>query len=136
MRKKLLIITLIIIVIIAIITSIILININDKKEHPKLKEEIPILKEQNINNIIFTNISCNYDGTTSILEYTIINKTKENINLGEYEIIVKDKNKEVLAIITSILNQDIKPNEEINTGTSINIDLTKANYLELVIKEN
>ena len=104
-------------------------NNNDK---PTFSENIT--KEQNINNIVFTDIHCEFDGYTSLIEYTVINKTESIVNLGEYEIIVKDKNGEILANIVNVLNNDIVVGDSIRTGTSIDIDLTKANSIELVLE--
>lgn len=132
------IITIIILLIIFIIALFFIFKKEPNKKiennNKNTEEKINIEKEQNINNIIFTNIKCEYDGHISLLKYTIINKTNKIINLGTYEIIVKDKNNEILANIVNVLNQDIKQNEKIDTATSIDIDLTTANSIELVLE--
>ncbi|MCI6265923.1 MAG: hypothetical protein MR598_03640 [Erysipelotrichaceae bacterium] len=94
-----------------------------------------ITEEKNINNIIFTDIKCSYDGTYSLLTYKIINKTNQTIKLEEYEIIIKDKNNNILANISPSISQELKPQDEIETGNAIDIDLREAYSLELVIPE-
>lgn len=94
-----------------------------------------ITEEKNIDNIIFKDIECSYDGFYSLLTYKIINKTNNTINLGEYEIVVKDKDNNILANISPSITEDLKPNEEIETGNAIDIDLSNATSMELIIEK-
>lgn len=94
-----------------------------------------VTQDQNISNITFTNITCSFDGSYSLLEYTITNKTGQTINLGQYEIIVKDKDNNIIANLSPYLDQDITPNEEVATGIAIDLDLSEAQAIELVINE-
>lgn len=136
------IITIIILLIIFIISLFFIFKkeTNEKTEtnnkNTNTEEKLNIEKEQNINNIIFTNINCEYDGHTSILKYTVVNKTDKTINLGTYEIKVKNKNNEVIANIINVLDQDINQNEKVDTATSIDINLTQADSIELVLENN
>lgn len=140
------------IIIIAIILFIIIIGITIyfllKKEEPIDNLDTPpketdikyntnegVIQDQNINNITFTNITCSFDGSYSLLEYTITNKTGQTINLGQYEIIVKDKDNNILANLSPYLDQDIAPNEEVATGVAIDLDLSEAQSIELVINK-
>lgn len=102
---------------------------NDIKEVVNKKN----IEEKNINGIVFTNITSEYNGSISLLEYTIINKTNEVVNLGEYEIIIKNENGYVIANMVGFLDQDIQPNEEVQTANTININLNDAASIELVL---
>lgn len=143
MKKKLLVMGGILVIIFIIVVAFIFSydgennNVIDNKEN-EINDNTSInnniTNEQNINNIVFTNITCEFNGAISILEYTIINKTNEIVNLGEYEIIVKDKAGNILANMVGYLDQEIKPNEEVQTGNSIDIDLNKADSIELVLE--
>lgn len=135
-RKQIIIITILLIIFIIALFFIFKKETNEKIENNNkdTNEKLNIEKEQNINNIIFTNINCEYDGHISVLKYTVINKKETTINLGTYEIKVKNKNDEVIANIVNVLDQDIKPNEKVDTATSIDIDLTQADSIELVLE--
>ena len=102
---------------------------NDIKEVVNKKN----IEEKNINGIVFTNITSEYNGSISLLEYTIINKTNEVVNLGEYEIIIKNENGYVIANMVGFLDKDIQPNEEVQTANTININLNDAASIELVL---
>lgn len=137
--KQLITIVILLIIFIIVLCFILKKEPNEKKEQNnqniiKNEEKLNIEKEQNINNIIFTNIKCEYDGHISILKYTVVNKTDKTINLGTYEIKVKNKNNEVIANIINVLEQDIKQNESVDTATSIDINLTGADSIELVLE--
>ena len=107
----------------------------ESKEEETLKYNTNegVIKDKEINGITFTNITCTYDGAYSILEYTITNHSNQNINLGEYEIIVKDKNGNILANLAPTLDYELKKEESYNTGNAIDIDLSTASSIELVV---
>lgn len=93
-----------------------------------------VIEDKNINNITFTNIECSYDGNNSLLSYTVTNKTQAPVTLGEYEIIVKDKDDKILANLVPQLDVELKPEESFDTGVSVGIDLSKAYAIELVLR--
>jgi len=92
-----------------------------------------ITNEQNIGGIVFTNITCEYDGSASILRYTIVNKTNEVVNLGEYELIIKNEDGDVIANVVGYLDQDISPNSEVNNGHSVGINLNNADSIVILL---
>ena len=89
------------------------------------------IKDKVSGDISFTNIECVYDGENSLLKYTITNNGDTNVKLNEYEVVVKDKNEEVLAVLVTILDEEIAPKKSYEAGNAIDIDLTDAYILEL-----
>ena len=142
--SKLKIVFVIFVIIIVIITALFLKNkSNDNNEYKKskVKEGIryntnkKVVEDKVVDNIKFTNIECTFDGNNSLLSYTITNIGNEKVNLGEYEIIVKDKNGNVLANLGPSLNFDLEPNQPYDTGNSINIDISEAYSIEIQLSE-
>ena len=111
-------------------------NNTNKEEEVKYNTNENVVKDKEINGILFTDIQCSYDGENSILTYKIINNTTEVINLKEYEVIVKDKDGATLAMIEPNLDQEIKPGESFDTGNAINIDLSSAYSMELNLNKS
>lgn len=114
-------------------------NTIDESEKELLSETIyntndKVVEDKNINDITFTNIECSFDGSNSLLSYTITNKTQEPVTLGEYEIVVKDKDGIVLANLVPQLDIELKPGESFDTGVSVNINLKDAYEIELVLE--
>lgn len=107
-----------------------------KEEEVKYNTNENVVKDKEINGILFTDIQCSYDGENSILTYKIVNNTTEVINLKEYEVIVKDKDGAMLAMIEPNLDQEIKPGESFDTGNAINIDLSSAYSMELNLNKS
>ena len=142
MKDKKIIIILSIIAIILIIIGINKFNNNSNTNKTNTKNKIEyntnknFTEDKNIDNISFTNIKCSYDGKNSLLEYTITNNKDTSIILNEYELIIKDKDNNILAIIAPVLEQEILPNTSYEASDAIDIDLTKANTLELKLNNN
>lgn len=90
-----------------------------------------VIGDKEIENVSFTNIECSFDGFNSLLTYTITNNGKNSIILGDYELIVKDKDSKILAIMVPGDTSELKPKESFDIGNAIDIDLTKAFKLEL-----
>ena len=140
---KFIIAVIIIIILLGLIIWITFIKVNTsnnepKKEEPKIKYNTNenVVKDKEVNGILFTNIKCSFDGEYSIINYTIVNNTKETINLKEYEVIIKDKDGTIIAIISPNLDENIEPGKTRDTGNAINIDLTKAYSMELNLEPN
>ena len=104
---------------------------NDGKPEIKYNTNENVVKDQEIGGILFTNIKCSYDGSMSLISYTIVNNTNETINLKEYEVEVKDKDGTLLALLAPNLDQEIPAGEKYDTGNAINIDLSNAYSMEL-----
>ena len=126
---------LIILVILLIIVGIIAINSNKKpNDGLKYNNNKSFTKKQTVEGIVFKNIKCTYDGKNSLISYTMVNQTKENIYLNNYDIIVKDKNKEKLTKIAAHVTQTLSPKKSVDMANQVvGIDLTDAYYMELII---
>ncbi len=131
MKKK----SIIIVVIVLIIVGIIAINSNKKpNDGLKYNNNKSFTKKQTVEGIVFKNIKCTYDGKNSLISYTMVNQTKESIYLNNYDIIVKDKNKEKLTKIAAHVTQTLSPKKSVDMANQVvGIDLTDAYYMELVI---
>ena len=93
------------------------------------------IKHQKIDGIAFKDINCTYDGKDSLITYTIINETKNNIYLSNYDVIIRDKNKQIITKIVANYSENILPNKKISMANSvIGVDLTNAYYMELKLK--
>ena len=115
-------------------------SMNGSKKNNKTKEDKQevqyntnedVVKDKEVNGILFTNIKCSYDGNMSLITYTIVNHTGETINLKEYEVMVRDKDGNLLAVIAPNLDEDIAPEASVDAGNAINIDLSNAFSMEL-----
>lgn len=111
-------------------------NTNKNNETIKNNTNKGVVEDKEIDGITFTNIKCTYDGSYSILKYTITNHNNQDINLGEYEIVVKDKDGNVLANIAPTLDYTLKKEEAYDTENIIDIDLSTAFSIELIINNN
>ena len=131
MKKKFLIFLVIVLIIVVIVAITSNKNPNDGLKYNNNRS---FTKKQNVEGIIFKNIKCTYDGKNSLISYTMVNQTKEKIYLNNYDIIVKDKNKEKLTKIAAHVTQTLSPNKSIDMANQVvGIDLTDAYYMELVL---
>lgn len=93
------------------------------------------IKQQKIDGIAFKDINCTYDGKNSLITYTIINETGKDIYLSNYDIIVRDKNKQIITKIVASYSENIPPKKKISMANSIiGVDLSDAYYMELKLK--
>ena len=141
LSKKTIVGMLILILLIVIIIGIVIIknsvqkesnmnNDNNYKTNYNINEGI--VENKIVNDILFSNIECSFDGNRSLFTYKITNNSKETGVLNDYEIIVKDKDDNILANMVISVTEELEPNESIETGNSIDIDLRGAKKLELV----
>lgn len=90
------------------------------------------IKKQKVDGIVFKNIKCTYDGSNSLISYTMVNETKKDIYLDNYDIIVKDKNNEKLTKISAHVTQTFKSKELVEMANQVvGVDLTDAYSMEL-----
>jgi hypothetical protein len=134
LKNKKIMLALGLLLILIIILSIVLINNRKSDDGLTYNKNKSFVKEQNVKGISFKNIKCTYNGKDSIISYTMINKTKKDIYLNNYDIIVKDKDNNKLTKIVAGVTQTIKPNEEVAMSNQIvGVDLTDAYYMELIV---
>ena len=131
-NKKIMIALVLLLILIVALTAIL---INNKSDDGLIyNKNKSFVKEQNIKGIVFKDIKCTYNGKDSIISYTMINKTKKDIYLNNYDIIVKDKDNNKLTKIVAGVTQTIKPKEEVTMSNQIvGVDLTDAYYMELIV---
>ena len=132
-----------IIILVALIVIVLIVIVNNKKtpnDGLTYNKNKSFTKEQKVSGITFKNIKCTYNGKDSIISYTMVNETNKTIHLNNYDIIVKDKNKERLTKIVASITQTIEPKKEVTLSNEvIGVDLSNAYYLELKVnteKEN
>ncbi len=94
------------------------------------------VEDKDVDGILFTNIKCSYDGNNSLITYTIVNHTKEVVNIVDYDVMIRDKNGNILAVISPNLDYDLKPEESYDTGNAIDIDVSNAYSMELLLDED
>ncbi len=105
---------------------------NDKDDVLKYNTNKSFVKEQKKEGIVFKNIKCTYNGEYSDISYTMVNETKDAIQLNNYDIIVKDKDNKRLTKIAAHINEKIDPNKSLDwVDRVVGIDLTDAYYMEL-----
>lgn len=93
------------------------------------------IKHQKINGIAFKDINCTYDGKNSLITYTIINETNKDIYLSNYDVIIRDKNKQIITKIVASYSENIPPKKKISMANSvIGVNLSNAYYMELKLK--
>lgn len=93
------------------------------------------IKHQKINGIAFKDINCTYDGKNSLITYTIINETNNDIYLSNYDVIIRDKNKQIITKIVASYSENIPPKKKISMANSvIGVNLSNAYYMELKLK--
>ena len=134
-KKYLLIIPVIIIIVLIIITR----NTSDlttknsiSNDGYKYNNNKNFIKKQKVDGIVFKNIKCTYDGSNSLISYTMVNETKKDIYLDNYDIIVKDKNNEKLTKISAHVTQTFKSKESVEMANQVvGVDLTDAYSMEL-----
>ena len=94
------------------------------------------IKKQKVDGIVFKNIKCTYDGSNSLISYTMVNETKKDIYLDNYDILVKDKNNEKLTKISAHVTQTFKSKESVEMANQVvGVDLTDAYSMELKLNK-
>ena len=138
-KKYLLIIPVIIIIVLIIInrnTSDLTTKNNISNDGYKYNNNKNFVKKQKVDGIVFKNIKCIYDGNNSLISYTMVNETKKDIYLDNYDIIVKDKNNEKLTKISAHVTQNFKSNESVEMANQVvGVDLTDAYSMELKLNK-
>ena len=123
---------LIVVAIVAIIIIFLMVKNNTTDDGLKYNKNKSFTKSQKVEGIVFKNIKCTYDGKNSLISYTMINKTKKDIYLNNYDVIVKDKNNVKLTRISAHVTQTFASKESVEMANQVvGVDLTSAYYMEL-----
>lgn len=137
MKKK---ITIIVITFLILIIIVFILNksIFLPKQKIKIYNNNETFKQtQEKNGITFEKIKCYYDGYESLISYTVSNHTNEDVELKNYEILVKDKDNNIISNIFIGLNIVLAPEEEKEIKNKvIGRDLSNAYKLELKTNTN
>lgn len=143
MKRKKILYLIILILLIANLIGITLLKFSKKEDDNTTNSNTPeliynqnqsFLKDQSKETLLFSNIACSYNGTTSYLSYTITNVTEETYHLNEYNLLIKDKDGNELSIIEPNYNVNLDPGEEFYIGNTVNVNLTEAYSLEITLK--
>ena len=139
-KKRIISITIVFLCLLVIIGIIILFTKKDKSNKSGdliYNNNDSFLKDHDVIGIVFKDIKCTYDGNNSLISYTIVNKTNKKINLYNYEILIKDKNKKTLTNIEFNYNNSLLPKEEVQISNSVvGADLSDARYMNLRLNTN
>ena len=115
-----------------------LVKLFDKKEPDDgltYNKNRSFIKEQKVEGILFKNIKCSFDGKDSLITYDMINTTNKKIYLNNYDVIVKDKDKNMITKIVASYSHDINPKKAEHMANSVvGTDLSNAYYMELKVK--
>ena len=131
-NKKLIGITAIVLVCLMVFIGINIFTNEDSSDNLVYNKNKSFLNDHKVIGIVFKDIKCTYDGNNSLITYKIVNTNNKKIDLYNYEILVKDKNKKVLTTIEFSYNNTIFPDEEIEISNSVvGVDLTDARYMNL-----
>lgn len=90
-----------------------------------------IIKNQKFKDLDFTSTSISYvKGTGSTFKVKVTNNTDNTINIDSIDIILKDKDGNVITTLNTFLGGSIEPMQENLVKTTTKDDLTKAYSVE------
>ena len=128
--RKTLIIVLIVFVVLGVVIFLLSSSIGAISSHPADKEHLKyntnkeFLEDKKIEDLVFSDVKCSFDGESSTISYAIVNNSDKVIHLDEYEIVIKDKDGKVLATINPNYDYDLNAKERFETSNSVSVDLT------------
>lgn len=111
-------------------------NVATTNEKIKYNETKEFLRDIKTDTVTITDIKCSYDGNLSRIEYKITNQTNNTLYIGNYEILVKNKNGEIITNINPNLDRNLEAHQSTVVSNEINIDLTNAYKMEFSFDEN
>ena len=98
-----------------------------------LKYIAPTAFYYNAKQVKFTNTSLVYENNTSVLETLVTNKSDKTEYLSEFDILVKDKDGNVIVTLTGFIGASIDAGESRVIASTYSEDLTKAASIEYKI---
>ena len=141
MKNKILFTILIVLIIIVIIVNVLVFGNSDKKSGSNLQsDEVTVVnnnpsfsEDKIVNNLLFTNIKGIYDGEVYVLSYTIINQSDEVIHMGDFILIIKDKDGKEITRVDYNYDYDLKSGQEYPTSHFINDNIIDAYSIEYIV---
>lgn len=92
-----------------------------------------LIKDQQVESFEFTNTSLVYENNASVLETLVTNKSDKTEYLSEFDILVKDKDGNVIVTLTGFIGSSIGAGESRVIASTYSEDLTKAASIEYKI---
>lgn len=111
---------------------------NNNKIDNLVLENKDVLGTQIVEQITFEITSLTYENDVSILKYSIMNNSENNILIPNYKMIIKVGENNIYILKMNYKDKILKPNKTIKVKKEIKKDLTKATSInfELIEEEN
>lgn len=103
---------------------------NETEEINEVQNEKGMLPDKEVNGLKFTNASISYVDDVSTFVGNVKNSTSNTMELGIFEIILKDKNGDVISTLPAYVSDTIKSDETKQIIATISMDLTNAYDVE------
>ena len=108
-------------------------NEKDKEKLPQANTNEDVIKDQTVESFSFENTSLVYYEGTTTLETVVTNTMDTDQTLQEFQIIVKDKDDNVMITLVGFVGSTIKAGESKVISSNCGEDLTKAASIEYVV---
>ena len=105
----------------------------DKEKLPQANTNEDVIKDQTVESFSFENTSLVYHEGTTTLETVVTNTMDTDQTLQEFQIIVKDKDDNVMITLVGFVGSTIKAGESKVISSNCGEDLTKAASIEYVV---
>lgn len=106
-------------------------NNDNTNENINYNESKDVASDKVVNGVKITNIKCSYDGFRTLLEYTISNNGSSDINLNDYELVIKDSDDNIIMLIPIGDTIELKSGSSLDTSSVIDVDFNKIKVVEL-----
>lgn len=106
-----------------------------KKDEVKSNTNTNVIKDQQVEGLSLTNTSLTTTNGQSTLVTVVSNPTTEKIAVKSFDIIIKDKDGNIIITLLGYVGEEIPAGESRTITSSAEIDLTKATSVEYTIKK-
>ena len=136
-NRKLIIALIIFIFLVSIISAYCfsIINSNKLNKEKNINESDKGIKDIKEESFTFKDIAVEHDDNNSVFTYSIVNDSNEVMHLGEYYLIIKSSDGEIISYIAPNYNIDLEPGEKYEASNTINIKLPKDVMVDIKMKE-
>jgi|GEM_PF-800202 len=111
------------------------VDIIDENEDIKVNTNNDITKDQNVDVFKLTNTSLVYENGTSTLVTTVQNTSSKTQYIKSFNIIIKDKEGNVLTTMLGYIGEEIFANETREITSSSDLDLSNAKSIDYTINK-